>query len=89
MSEEVCLKVSVVVPDFNNVVESSTASNYRPAHLRSVVSKVFEEHVNNRTVDHLEKCKLFCNFFYGFRSSINCRLSELLGFLTGLGLLEQ
>ena len=46
MSEEVYLKVSVVVPDINNVVESSTARNYRPVHLRSVVSKVFEEHLD-------------------------------------------
>ena len=46
MSEEVYLKVSVVVPDINNVVESSTARDYRPVHLRSVVSKVFEEHLD-------------------------------------------
>ena len=35
----------------------------------SVVSKVFEELVNNRTVDHLEKCGLFSDFQYSFRSS--------------------
>ena len=34
-----------------------------------VVSKVFEKLVNNRIVDHLEKCGLFSDFQYGFRSS--------------------
>ena len=33
-----------------------------------MVSKVFEKLVNNRIVDHLEKCGLF-DFKYGFRSS--------------------
>ena len=40
------------------------------ASLLSVVSKVFEEKlVNNRVVDHLEKCGLFSDFQYDFRSS--------------------
>ena len=30
---------------------------------------VFEKLVNNRIVDHLEKCSLFSDFQYGFRSS--------------------
>ena len=34
-----------------------------------MVSKVFEKHVNNRIVDHLEKCDLFSDFWYDFRSS--------------------
>ena len=34
-----------------------------------VVSKVFEKLVNNRILDHLEKCGLFSDFQYGFRSS--------------------
>ena len=34
-----------------------------------MVSKVFEKLVNNRNVDHLEKCGLLSNFQYGFRSS--------------------
>ena len=38
---------------------SSTAKNYYPVSLLSVVSKVFEELVNNRIVEHLEKCSLF------------------------------
>ena len=63
-----CWKVSLVVPVFKNVGERSTAKNYRPVSLLSVVSKVFEELVNNRIVDHLEKCDLFYSQ-YGFRSS--------------------
>ena len=37
-----CWKVSSVVPVFKNVGERSTAKNYRPVSLLSVVSKVFE-----------------------------------------------
>ena len=64
-----CWKVSSVVPVFKNVLERSAAKIYRPVSLRSVVSKVFEKLVNNRIVDHLEKCGLFSDFQYGFRSS--------------------
>ena len=48
-----------MVPVFKNVGERSTAKNYRPVSLLSVVSKVFEKLVNNRIVDHLQKCGLF------------------------------
>ena len=34
-----------------------------------MVSKVFEKLVNNRSVDHLEKCGLFSDFHCGFKSS--------------------
>ena len=64
-----CWKVSSVVPVFKNVGERSTAKNYCPVSLLSVVSKVFEKLVNDRVVDHLEKCGLFSDFQYGFRSS--------------------
>ena len=64
-----CCKVSSEVPVFKNVGERSPAKNYHPVSLLSVVSKVFEKLVNNRIVDHLEKCGLFCDFQYGFRSS--------------------
>ena len=64
-----CWKVSLVAPVFNNVGERSTAKNYRPVSLLSVVSKVFEKVVNYRIVDHLEKCGLFSDFQYAFRSS--------------------
>ena len=72
-----CWKVSSVAPVFKNVGERSTAKNYRPASLLSVVSKVFEKLVNNKIVDHLEKCGLFSDFQFGFRSSrINCTSSN-------------
>ena len=58
-----------MVPVFKNVGERSTVKNYHPVSLLSVVSKVFEKHVNNRIVDHLEKCGLFSDFQYGFRSA--------------------
>ena len=64
-----CWKVSSVVSVFNNVGERSTAKNYRPVNVLSVVTKVFEKLVNNRIVDHLEKCGFFSDFQYGFRSS--------------------
>ena len=64
-----CWKVSSVVPVFKNVRESSAAKNCCPVSLLSAVSKVFEKLVNNRIVDHLEKCGLFSDFQYGFRSS--------------------
>ena len=48
-----------MVPVFKNVGERSTAKNYRPVSLFSVVIKVFEKLVNNRIVDHLEKRGLF------------------------------
>ena len=54
---------------FKNVGDRSTAKIYRPVSLLSVVSKVFEKLVNNRIVDHLEKCGLFSDFQYDFRSS--------------------
>ena len=34
-----------------------------------MVNQVFEKLVNNKIVDHLEKCDLFFDFHYGFRSS--------------------
>ena len=64
-----CWKISLVVPVFKDVGERSTAKNYCPVSLLSLVSKVFEKLVNNRTVEHLEKCGLFSDFQYGFRSS--------------------
>ena len=58
-----------MAPVFKNVGEMSAAKNYRPVSFLSVVSKVFEKLVNNRIADHLEKCGLFSDFQYGFRSS--------------------
>ena len=61
-----CWKISFVVPVFKNVVERSTTKGFRPVSLLSVVRKVFEKLVNNRTVDYLEKRGLFSDFQYGF-----------------------
>ena len=58
-----------MVPVFKNVGERSTAKNYHPVSLLSVVCKIFEKLVNKRIVDHLEKCSLFSDFQYGFRPS--------------------
>ena len=63
-----CWKISFVFPVFKNIGERSTAKNYHPVSLLSVVSKVFEKLVNNRTVDHLENCGFFSDSQYGFRS---------------------
>ena len=56
------------VPVFKNVGERSTAKNDCPVSLLSVVNKAFEKLVNNRIVDHLNKCGLFSDIWYGFRS---------------------
>ena len=64
-----CWKVLLAVPVFKNVGERSTAKNYCPVSLLSVVSKVFEKLVNNKIVDHLENCGLFSDFQYGCRCS--------------------
>ena len=58
-----------MIPVFKNVRERSTAKNYRPVSLLPVVSKVFGKLVNNRIVDHVEKCGRLSDFRYGFRSS--------------------
>ena len=74
--------------------ERSTAKNYPPVSLLSMISKVFEKLVNNSIVNHLEICGRFSDFQYGFGSSrqllifSQLYLIESLGLLTGLGLLE-
>ena len=50
-------ELSYILPELFNICLKS--ENYRPVSLLSVISKVFEILVNNRTVDHLEKCGLF------------------------------
>ena len=64
-----CWKISSVVSVFNNVGERSTSKSYHPVSLLSVVSEVFEKLLNNRIAVQLEKCGLFSNLQYGFRSS--------------------
>ena len=58
-------KVSLFRPLIKNVGERSTAKNYHPVSLLSVVNKVFEKLLINRIVDHLEKCSCFFYFQYG------------------------
>ena len=58
-----------MVTEFKMVGERSTAKTYCPVILLSVVSKVFEKLVHNRIVDYLEKCGLYSDFQYSFRSS--------------------
>ena len=83
-----------MVPAFKDVGERSTAKNYHPFVLLSVVSKVFQKLVNNRIVDHLEKCGLFLisSMVLGLLDQLQIfsqlYLIELLGLLAGLGLLE-
>ena len=60
---------------FKNVVQRSTAKNYHPVSLLSMVSKVLEKLVNNRILDYLEKFGLFL---------ISCMV---LGFLNQLQIL--
>ena len=88
-----CRKVSLMIPVFKHVHvrERSTAKNY----LLSVVSKVCEKLINYRIVDHLEKYGLFPDFHYfhlrlldQLQIFLQLYLIELLGLLTGLGLLE-
>ena len=63
-------KLSYTLADlFNKCLQIQLKTTYHPISLPSVVNKVFEKPVNNRIVDHLEKCDLFADFQYGFISS--------------------
>ena len=54
-----CSKDPFVSSVFKNVGERSTAKNFCHVSLPSVIRKVFVKLVNNRIVDHLEKCGHF------------------------------
>ena len=66
--------------------------NYHPVSVLFMLSIVFEKLANNSIVDHLEKCGLFSDFEYGLGLQLQILLKlyliEMLGILTGLGLLE-
>ena len=62
-------KVLLVIPVFTNFGERSTAKDYHPVSLLSVVKKFFEKLVDNKLVDQQEKCGLFSDFRYSFRFS--------------------
>ena len=69
-----CWKVSLVIPAFKNVGERSTAKNYCPVSLLSVVSKVFEKLViviifKNFIIFFLICSKVLGLLDLGFRSS--------------------
>ena len=64
-----CWKVSSVVSIFKHVAKRSTAKNYHPVSLLSVVSKAFKKLLTNTIVDLLQKWDFFSRFQYGFRSS--------------------
>ena len=68
-----CWKVSSVVSAFQNVVEGTMVKNYRTVSILFVISKLFEKLVNNRFVDHLEKCSLFFLIF----STVSGLLNQL------------
>ena len=57
-----------MVSVFKNVGERSTAKNDYPVSLFFEINKVFEKLVGNKIVDQVEKCGLFSDFMYGFRS---------------------
>ena len=83
-----------MVPVFKYVGKRSTGKNYHSVSLPSLVSKVFEKLVNNRIVDHIEKCGLFLisSMVLGLLSQqqtfSQLYLIELFGLLSGPGLLE-
>ena len=74
--------------------ERSTANNCCPVSLLSVVSKVLEKLLNNMRVDHLEQYDLFLisSMVFALLNQLQIfwqlYLIELLGLLTGLGLLK-
>ena len=59
----------LVVPVFKNVGKRFTAKNYCPISLLSVVSRVFEELINNKIVDRLDKSGL--NLYRNFLIKMN------------------
>ena len=66
-----CWKVSSVVPVFKNAGQQTMTKNYHPVLLVFfvVITKVFEKLVNDKLVDHLDKCCFLPDCQYGFRPS--------------------
>ena len=58
-----------MVPAIRNVGERCNGKEHCPVSFLSLINKVFENFVNNRPVDHIEKCGLLSDFWYDFRSS--------------------
>ena len=87
-----CWKILSVIPVFKNIGERFVARICSPFSLLWLIKSL--KNINNKIVDHLEKCGLFSEFQYGFRSSrstadllavVSDRIAR---FLTGLGLLK-
>ena len=89
-----CWKVSSVFPVFKNVRERYAAKNYHSVSLFSVVSKVFENLrimgllITWRNVAFFLISKMVLGLLDQLQIFSLWYLIELLGFLTGLGLLE-
>lgn len=84
-----CWKVSLVVLVFKNVGVRSMVKNYCPISLLDVVSTIFEQFVNNKLLDHLEKYFEYC--FKSSRSTIDFLTvvsDKLLWLFISLGLLK-
>ena len=63
-------KISNITP-IHKSGETSTASNYRPISLLSLVSKVLERIIHNRLSDYLSRNNLLSNQQFGFRSGFS------------------
>ena len=85
---------SLIKKKIKNVGKRCMVKNYYSISLLSVVSDGFEKLVNNRFVDHLDKCGLFLIFsmilglFDHLQIFWQMFMIELQGFLIGLGILK-
>ena len=89
-----CMEWSLIKKKIKNVGKRCMVKNYYSISLLSVVSDGFEKLVNNRFVDHLDKCGLFLIFsmilglFDRLQIFWQMFMIELQGFLIGLGILK-
>ena len=61
------MDISINTPPFF-ILEKWRAKNYDPVSHLSVSSNIFENIVNNKFDDYLEKCSIFSDSQFGFRS---------------------
>ena len=59
--------------------KTSTAKNCHPISLLSVLTKIFEKLVNNRNVDHREKCDLFSDQVISINGNLLTVVSDRIG----------
>ena len=94
MAVLLCMEWSLIKKKIKNVGKRCMVKNYYSISLLSVVSDGFEKLVNNRFVDHLDKCGLFLIFsmilglFDHLQIFWQMFMIELQGFLIGLGILK-